>query len=116
MSQPTDVTNFYHALVELRAIRSLEAVSDGIENFLTSQIDKIESSLQQCQEASTQHKLLQQRIIEFENDKAAWDATQKTETARLFEIGEKLIAGWEQLEKERAELREDSGHTQKPEY
>lgn len=114
MSKSTDTTtNLDHALVELRAIRSLEAVSAGIEKFLNSQIDKIESALQHCQEAFTQHELLQQRIIEFENDKATWDATQKSETQRLFQIGEKLIAGWDQLEKERAELSDSDNRQDK---
>ena len=104
MSNQQEPANFDSSLVELRAVRNLEAIASSMETFLLAQIEKIESSLEKCDEAFTQHELLQQRFIEFENEKAAWDATQKLESQRLYEIGEKLIAGWEQLEKERFEL------------
>ena len=104
MSNRTDTSNLDNSLGELRVARHLEAIATSIETFLCSQVDKIDSSLTQCQEAFTQHRLLQERIIEFENQKAAWDESQRVETQRLFEIGEKLIAGWEQLEKERQDL------------
>ena len=105
MSDRKDTANFDNALGELRAVRNLEAVASSIDTFLSGQIEKIEASLRKCQEAFTQHRLLQERIIEFENRKDAWDAAQKLESQRLFEIGEKLIEGWDQLEKERQELR-----------
>ena len=104
MSNRTDPSNLDDSLGELRAVRNLAAIASSIETFLAGQIDRVESSLRQCQEAFTQHQLLQDRILEFENKKAEWDATQKLETKRLYEVGEKLIAGWEQLEKERSEL------------
>jgi len=86
------------SLEEVRAIRSLEAIAASIESFLANQIDRIGFSLNYCQEAFTQHRLLQQRTLEFENEKSEFETMQKRERQRLFEICEKLIAGWEQLE------------------
>ena len=115
MSNRTDTSNLDDSLGELRAVRNLAAIASSIETFLAGQIDKVESSLSRCQQAFTQHQLLQDRILEFENKKAAWDAAQKLETKRLFAVGEKLIAGWEQLEKERLELKQDNNAGDQPE-
>ncbi len=91
------------SLAELRTGRRLEQVAAGIETFLLSQITRIEASLEQCQASIGQNQIVQRVLADFEKQKIEWEEQRQLESKRLFEAGEKLIRGWEQLESDRQE-------------
>lgn len=101
-----------HTLTEIRSGRRLEKVVSCVENFLQSQISRLEKEMAKCEEAVDNDKIVQKILADFELEKQAWDAERQTETRRLKDAGEKLIQGWEQLENERRnwlDQRDDRG-------
>lgn len=89
------------SLTELRTGRRLEQVTTRIGSFLQSQIARIEESLAECEKSVNQNQIVQRIIADFEQQKADWESQRDAESKRLYEAGERLIAGWQQLEDER---------------
>ena len=91
------------SLAELRTGRRLEQVAASIETFLLSQVARIEESLELCQTSVGQNQIVQRILADFEKQKVEWEEQRQSESRRLYEAGERLIRGWEQLETDRQE-------------
>jgi hypothetical protein len=88
-------------LTEIRSGRRLEKIVKSIENFLHSQISRIDKVLEECRLAEDNDKILQKILQDFEQEKLDWEETRHSESLRLVEASDKLIQGWQELEDER---------------
>ena len=88
-------------LTEIRSGRRLEKIVDSIENFLNSQITRLEKAMAECNASIENDRIVQRILSEFEVEKAAWEESRQAEILRLQAAGEELVKGWEKLEDER---------------
>ena len=93
--------SFETELGELRIGRRLKKLTRSVESFLQIQLTKLETALRECEKAEEQNELLRRMMTEFEEQKREWETKRLAEEQRLFEAGEKLMRGWEQLEIEK---------------
>lgn len=96
-----DHASFESELGELRLGRRLKKLTSSVENFLQIQLSRLNTALRHCEKAEEQNELLRRMMAEFETQKREWQLKQLAEEQRLFEAGEKLMRGWEQLEIEK---------------
>ncbi len=85
-------------LVEIRSGRRLEKVASSIENFLLSQLTRLEKELDRCQHAVNNDAIVQRAKLELVNCKLQWEAERDAEVLRLHEASTQMVAGWKQLE------------------
>ena len=95
------MARFESELGELRLGRRLKKLTSSIESFLQIQLSRLNTAMRQCEKAEEQNELLRRMFADFENQKRDWQLKQLAEEQRLFEAGEKLMRGWEQLEIEK---------------
>lgn len=88
-------------LTEIRSGRRLEKIVASIENFMYSQITRLDKAMAECNQAIENDRIVQKILADFELEKAAWEEKLQAETLRLQAAGEELIKGWEKLEDER---------------
>ena len=88
-------------LTEIRSGRRLEKIVKSIENFLHSQISRIDKAVEECRLAENNDQILQKIRKDFEQEKLEWEETRNSESLRLIEASDKLIEGWKALEDER---------------
>lgn len=93
--------SFETELGDLRLGRRLKKLTGSIESFLQIQLSRLNTAVLQCEQAEQQNELLRKMFADFENQKREWQLKQLAEEQRLFEAGEKLMRGWEQLEIEK---------------
>ena len=98
---PTNPQSLDRTLVEIRSGRRLEKIANSIESFLHSQVTRLETALQQCQQAEHNDKIVQNILAEFELEKETWEEQRQAEIRRLDIASEQLSLGWQQLEDER---------------
>lgn len=97
----SDLSSLDRTLTEIRSGRRLEKIVASIENFLNSQITRLEKAMAECNESIENDRIVQRILAEFEVEKAAWEESRQAEIMRLQVAGEELIKGWEKLEEQR---------------
>ncbi len=88
-------------LTEIRSGRRLEKIVASIDNFLQSQVSRLEAALDECQQAEENDKIVQAILADFEREKQEWEDQRQAEIFRLNEASDQLINAWQQLEDER---------------
>ena len=91
-------------LNDLRLGRRLKSVTTSIESFLQNQLLKLETAMDQCAKVEQQNEMLKRMFAEFEKNKRDWEKHRLLEEQRLYEAGQKLVRGWEQLDVEKSKL------------
>ncbi len=86
------------ALVELKTTRNLQKAVSSIERFLLNQIDRIESAFKECQQIEERGRVIQQKWIELEEEKQAWERRREQEINQINEAKRKLAQGLRSLE------------------
>ena len=94
-------------LNEIRSGRRLGQIVSSIECFLLGQIDRIEDSIEECNRAVENDRILQNILREFELEKKAWEESRQAEARRLQLAGEDLIRQWEELESARRKFLDE---------
>lgn len=89
------------SLGKLRATRRLEQVASGIERFLMGQFTRLDKALSECERAANHDQVVQQMILEFDEQRKAWEEQREQEAERLRLAYEKMMEAWRMLEEER---------------
>jgi ABC-type transporter Mla MlaB component len=86
------------AFIELKTTRNLQVAVSSIERFLLNQIDRIESAFKECQRIEEAGRVVQQKWIELEEEKQAWQKHCEQEISEINEAKRKLAQGLRKLE------------------
>ena len=112
MNQPTETTDSTttrldgelrdRALTELTTTRNLQTAVSGIERFLLNQIDRIESAFKESQRIEEAGRVVQQKWVELEREKAAWKQYCEQQINEINDTKRKLTQGLRALERKQS--------------
>jgi hypothetical protein len=91
-------------LSDIRAGRRLERITSSVQNFLETQVAKIDEALEQCEAAVENDRLVRDRLAAFEKEKREWETARNAELKRLSVASDELAKAWEKLETDRRSL------------
>ena len=102
-----DDSQLDQTLSEIRSGRRLEKLIASIQGFLNGQVARLEKALDECQAAVDNDQIMRTVLASFETEKRQWQEKCAAESNRLKAEGQKLTAGWKELEDERRKLLDE---------
>lgn len=101
-------------LDEIRTGRRLEKIVSCIENFLQSQIIRLDEGLHECKRLIENDKIVKQILSDCQREKQVWESEKENQIQRLELANKKLAQGWEDLENERRKWIDQRDHGVNP--
>ena len=97
-TQPLDSQLRDRCLLELQTTRNLQKAVSGIERFLLNQINRIEEAFAEAKQIEERGKVVQRLLVDFEEEKQAWEQRREQEMAEINAAKRKLAQGLRSLE------------------